>query len=92
MRKLAACIIVAMLMSGCVTGWMGPQPLSKRWANEQRQQRDLQARRQKIGKPLFGRPENTQEGKPRAVFGGEEGLGAELEGISGGSVHYRFSW
>ena len=92
MRKLAASLAVALLLSGCVTGWMGPQPLSKRWANEQRQQRDLQARRERIGKPLFGRAQTTAEGKPLTVFGGEHGLRAELQDTSGGSVHYRFSW
>jgi len=92
MRKLAVCVLVAFTLSGCVTGWMGPQPLSKRWANEQRQQRDVQARLERIGKPLFGRPNSDQEGKPRAVFGGEQGLRAEFEGLSGGSVNYRFSW
>ena len=92
MRKLAASLVVALLLNGCVTGWMGPKPLSNRWANEQRQQRDLQARREKIGKPLFGHTETTAEGKPRAVFGGENGLGAELEGLSGGSVRYKFNW
>jgi len=71
---------------------MGPRPLSKRWANEQRQQRDLQARRERIGKPLFGRTETTAEGKSLTVFGGEQGIRAELEGTSGGSVNYRFSW
>ena len=92
MKKLAASLFVALMLTGCVTGWMGPQPLSSRWANEQRQQRDVAARREHIGKPLFGRPDSGQDAKPGAIFGGEHGLRAELQGTRGGSVQYRFSW
>lgn len=92
MRKLAAFLVVVLLFSGCATGRLGPQPLSKRWANEQRQRRDLEARKERIGKPLFGRGENAREGKARAVLGGDHGLRAEFEGASGGNVQYRFSW
>ncbi|MCX5769066.1 MAG: hypothetical protein NTZ09_02155 [Candidatus Hydrogenedentes bacterium] len=92
MRKTVACIIVAILMSGCVTGWMGPMPMSKRWAHDERQQRELKARRERIGKPLFGRADTGNKDKPLAILGGETGLGAELQGTSGGSVHYRYSW
>jgi hypothetical protein len=92
MRKLAAFLVAALLLTGCATGRLGPPPLSNRWANEQQQQRDLKARRERIGKPLFGRADNGQEGKLRAVFGGDRGLRTEIEGTSGGSVYYRFNW
>jgi len=91
MRKLAAWIILALLMSGCVTGRMGPQPLSKRWANEERQRLDVQARRERIGKPLFGGKGTAGEDNPFAI-GGVNGLHAEIEGLGGGSLQYRFNW
>ncbi len=92
MKKLVASVVVALVLSGCVTGWMGPQAFSKRWANEQRQQRDLMVRKEHIGKPLLDRNAGPKNEPSPTTFGGEHGLQAQLHGTTGGTLSYKFSW
>lgn len=92
-KQIIAAIVGCLILSGCVTGWTGPEPMSKRWASDRRNQAELAERRKRIGPPLFGGKANRRdEEKPVTLIGSEDGLGAELQDTRGGILRYRFRW
>jgi len=92
-KQVIAPILACAVLSGCVTGWTGPTPMSRHWASEQRHQMELKQRRERIGPPLFGGKVRRKDGeKPRTLIGSEDGLGAELQNAKGGMVKYGLRW
>lgn len=85
---IAAILAAGCATTGCTTGRMGPQPFSKRWANEHLQEKEFAARVERIGKPLFRTSDDLQQDSR----GQNAATGVKSKHGRRGIVLHQFKW